>query len=231
MRGIRGRMLPRSMGTSLQQNNADLRRASSTCSRRVNSVNMSSIRITGVSRSEREMARGSSEEARSATMPADVPAASSSACIRTPLAPGSGGTSDQGVVRITQDVRCHHAHRPWRVTLAFPDANVSSDSPHRQAAGGLCGCRSHRDSARLACWLCPGSLRDSRCAAAGRWARPGRSATAHVERPHRTVPRARLGHRVRPVQVVGRRSRIPPPRADDNRRPGTRALRSTIRGA
>ena len=47
IRGMRGRMLPRSMGTSLQQYNADFRRASSTCSRRVNSVNMSSIRITG----------------------------------------------------------------------------------------------------------------------------------------------------------------------------------------
>jgi hypothetical protein len=56
---------------------------------------MSSIRITGVSRSVREMARGSSEEARSATMPGDVPDDSSSACIRTPLEPGSGGTSDQ----------------------------------------------------------------------------------------------------------------------------------------
>ncbi len=112
IKGMRGRMLPRSMGTSLQQNSADFRRASSTCSRRVNSVNMSSIRITGCSRSIREMARGSSEEARSPTILGEAPDSSSSACIRTPLALGCGGTSDQVSCESPRTFDVNHAHRP-----------------------------------------------------------------------------------------------------------------------
>ena len=201
MSGMSGRMLPRSMGTSLQQNRADFRRASSTCSRRVSSVNMSSIRITGVSRSEREMARGSSEEARSATMPADVPVASSSACIRTPLAPGSGGTSDQGVVRVTQDVRCHHAHRPWPATLAFPDANVSPDS-RRQPGAGAPGRRacSHGGGRRPHLVVDGGPSRRGPSDEAGRRSDPGAP-------PTHGVGATRVGHA--PVPPGGGRNVLP----------------------